>query len=108
MKNAVAWISLLSMASVLCAPPNEGWEQIRQIFYDVPLSQHRTVISIVRVFKGTAYIMLVDGSISAMDKRGAQIQIAVKSWRPEAMKRFSRGTEAEVTGSFSGGSAQSR
>jgi len=68
-------------------PPKDGWEQAHQIVYEVPVSEHRTVISIVRVSKGKAYVMLLDGANSAFDKRGAQIQIVADTWRPNGLKK---------------------
>lgn len=68
-------------------PARDGWEEIHQVEYDVPARENRVVLSIIRVFKGTAYIMLIDGAKAAVDKRGAQIQIVADTWRPFDMKK---------------------
>jgi CubicO group peptidase (beta-lactamase class C family) len=91
----------------MTAPPSkDGWEQTHQIDYDVPVSENRTVLSLVRVFQGMAYVMLLDGANGTLDKRFAQVKIAVDTWRPDGLKKedlsarsakqFSADDEAEL------------
>lgn len=68
-------------------PPTDGWEYVQQITYEVPVAENKTVLAVVRVFKGTAFIILVEGSNAAMDRRGPQLQIVVDTWRPVGMKK---------------------
>jgi CubicO group peptidase (beta-lactamase class C family) len=68
-------------------PAQEGWEQIHQINYDVPSRENKSIFTLVRVYKNTAYIMLVGGSNATLDMRGAQLQIVVDTWRPAGMQK---------------------
>ncbi|MBF0299896.1 MAG: hypothetical protein HQK51_14315 [Oligoflexia bacterium] len=53
-----------------------------RIFYEVPTVESRGVSAIAQVFKNTAYIMLVDGSSAGLNRRGAQINEVLASWKP--------------------------
>ena len=68
-------------------PPADDWDHSYQISYDVPVSQNRSVSASVNVFKGVAYIMLIDGSNATLAKRGAQIMLVSDTWRPQGLKK---------------------
>lgn len=68
-------------------PPKDGWEVTRQIIYEVPSKENRTVLSAIRVFKGIAYFMLLDSSNAGLSKRGAQLQIVGDTWHPADLKK---------------------
>ncbi len=72
-------------------PAEDGWEQTHQIVYEVPAKENRTVMTLFQVFKGQAYAILVNGSNSGLEKRGAQFQIVADTWRPEGMKKETLG-----------------
>lgn len=68
-------------------PARSGWEQAHQIIYEVPAKENRTILTAIRVFKNKAYVILVDGSNSGLEKRGAQFQILADTWQPEGLKK---------------------
>ncbi len=67
-------------------PASDGWEQIHQIVYDVPTKENRTILTVIRVFKGIAYVNLAEGVTGAFERRGSQFQIAINSWKPSGLK----------------------
>jgi len=72
---------------IFSPPSRDGWEQIHQVAYEVPAKANRSVVSVVHILKGTAYVVLVDGTNAALDKRGPQLQIVAETWRPEGLKK---------------------
>jgi CubicO group peptidase (beta-lactamase class C family) len=60
-------------------PPRDGWDEIQQTFYEVPAAEARTVIAAARRKGATWYLALIDGADPAMERRGAQMSIAVGS-----------------------------
>lgn len=68
-------------------PVKDGWEQGYQLIYETPAKDNKVVLTSIRVFKGTAYIMLLDSSNAGLSKRAAQLQIVGDTWRPSEMKK---------------------
>ena len=68
-------------------PPKDGWEQAHQIVYATPARENRTVLTLIHVFQGTAYLLLLDSSKAGLSKRGAQVQIVADTWRPPHLKK---------------------
>jgi len=90
--SRIAWKSVVpnfdfKVLQKATPPAQDGWELLSQITYDVPAKENRTVFTIVRTYKGRAYIMLLDSANGALDKRASQFQIIVDTWRPEGMQR---------------------
>ena len=67
-------------------PPSEGWDSLFQIAYDVPASESRTVIGLLKTFKGKAYINLISGSNASFGKRGPQMFQTMDAWKPLGLK----------------------
>lgn len=63
-----------------------GWEESYSIQYDIPSHESRLVYAGIRVFQSVAYIYLLDGAASCYSRRGAQIALTTKSWRPNNLK----------------------
>ena len=69
------------------SPPNsEGWDNLTQIVYDIPLKELKVIISISREKDGVAYINLISGSLKAINKRSAQLNTIIKTWKPKSIK----------------------
>jgi CubicO group peptidase (beta-lactamase class C family) len=80
-------------------PSKHGWEDTHRIVYEVPTAENRNILAVLRVFQGNAYIMLLDGTNSAFDRRGAQIQVVADTWRPDGLKEeFLGDKEAKAFG----------
>lgn len=68
-------------------PPDEGWDEIHQVNYEVPVSESKSALAVIHVLKGVAYVMLLEGASATYEKRQSQIQIVADTWRPEGMKK---------------------
>lgn len=67
-------------------PTRDGWDEIHQIIYDTPSKDSSIVVAAVRVFQKRAYVNLIRGTNAAMSRRGAQVNEAVESWKPEGFE----------------------
>ncbi len=76
-----------SIQQKVSPPPKDGWEEVRQVTYEIPVKENRTVLSVVHVFKGTAYILLLDSSNAGLSKRAAQLQIVGDTWHPPEIQK---------------------
>ncbi|HYX32639.1 MAG TPA: serine hydrolase domain-containing protein [Oligoflexus sp.] len=74
------------LAQKMSPPATGGWERVHSIAYDVPMQENRTVAATIQVFKGVAYILLLDASNSALEKRQAQLDIVSDTWKPKDLK----------------------
>ena len=66
-------------------PSSGGWDAQYEIGYDVPTKESRGVRASINVFQHRAYVALIDGSLAGLNRRGAQANQAVQSWRTTAM-----------------------
>ncbi|MCX6112009.1 MAG: serine hydrolase [Proteobacteria bacterium] len=64
-----------------------AWEHKYSVNYSTPVKDKRIVLALVRVLNGTAYINLIDAAVSGLEKRGAQVQIAINTWAPKSLKQ---------------------
>jgi CubicO group peptidase (beta-lactamase class C family) len=60
-------------------PPTQGWDEIAQVAYETAADERRVVTGIARRKGQTYYVTLVDGALSAAERRGAQLNIAIGS-----------------------------
>lgn len=60
-------------------PVTQGWDEVAQISYETTADERRIVIGAARRQGKTYYVTLVDGAISAAERRGAQLNIAIGS-----------------------------
>jgi CubicO group peptidase (beta-lactamase class C family) len=70
-------------------PPREGWDEVVQVSYDVPAAEARAVSALARRKGDTTYVTIVEGSLAAFDRRGAQLQTAVGSFRAKGVEEES-------------------
>lgn len=65
------------------APPSKApWDKTYQITFDVPTSESRIVMTLVRVYKEHAYLCLIDGKIAGFSRRAAEVNRMIESWKP--------------------------
>lgn len=68
-------------------PAKDGWEAVRQVVYEVPVKDNRTVLTAIHVYQGMAYVLLLDSSNAGLSKRAAQLQIVGDTWHPADFKK---------------------
>lgn len=76
----------LKIAQQFSLPPawlGGFWESGQQIVYDVPFSESRTVMALVRNYQNQAYISLIESTNSALQRRGAELGQMMESWKPK-------------------------
>ena len=61
-------------------PVTAGWDEVMQIAYETGADERRVVIGAARRKGKTYYVTLVDGAVSAAERRGAQLNIAMGSF----------------------------
>ena len=61
-------------------PVTQGWDEVVQIAYETTADERRIVRGVARRKGKTYYVILVDGALSAADRRGAQLNIAMGSF----------------------------
>jgi CubicO group peptidase (beta-lactamase class C family) len=66
-------------------PPIRGWESITSTDYDTKTAEHRGVFATARRYNGTTYVVLTDGEVGALSRRGAQQDVAVWTFKPTGM-----------------------
>ncbi|MBS0287552.1 MAG: beta-lactamase family protein [Proteobacteria bacterium] len=59
------------------------WESGQQIVYDVPLSESKTVMALVRTYQHHAYISLIEATNAAFQRRSAELGQMTQSWKPK-------------------------
>jgi CubicO group peptidase (beta-lactamase class C family) len=89
-----AWKAVdLSFASKVmrevAAPPQDGWEEMHQIIYEVAAKEARVELAMVRRLGARAFVNLVRASTAALSRRGAQLSEAIGSWKPEGFREVS-------------------
>ena len=60
-------------------PAMGGWDEVAQIAYETGAEERRVVIGLARRKGPLYYVALVDGALSAAERRGAQLNIAMAS-----------------------------
>jgi CubicO group peptidase (beta-lactamase class C family) len=80
-------------------PSTDGWDSTLQIVYDLPPSAGRLAMAIVRMLGKRAYINLLDGTLAAVSRRGAQVMEILKLWKPAGLREPSlAGIEPKIFG----------
>lgn len=64
------------------APAREGWDEITSVQYLTSPEEHRVVQAVALRSKDAWTVVLVDGSISTFEKRGAAAGVVVSSLQP--------------------------
>ena len=60
-------------------PAMGGWDEVAQIAYETGAEERRLVVGAARRKGTTYYVTLVDGTVAAAERRGAQLNIAMAS-----------------------------
>lgn len=76
-----------SVLQKVSPPAKDGWDKIMQIIYEVPAKENRTVLTAIKVFKESAYILLLDSSNAGLSKRASQLQIVGDTWHPADLQK---------------------
>ncbi|MBY0518101.1 MAG: beta-lactamase family protein [Bacteriovoracaceae bacterium] len=76
----------LKIDQLVSPPATKGWEAIHKISYEVPIKESRLIAADYGLYKGKAYVTLIDGKYSTLQKRGAQLQLMAQSWKPDDLK----------------------
>lgn len=70
-------------------PARQGWDEIVRTVYVTATEERRTVLAIARRKADTWYVSLIDGTDAALDRRGAQMQTAVTSFKASGVEKES-------------------
>ena len=66
-------------------PPVRGWDAMTDFDYETKASDHRSVAASFRRYGATSYVAMVDGDLGALSRRGAQLDTALWTFRPQGM-----------------------
>ncbi len=66
-------------------PPVRGWESITNTGYETKDADQRAAFALARRYNGTSYVAVIDGSRANVDRRGAQLDTALWTFRPQGM-----------------------
>ena len=78
-----------TIAREVALPLMPGWDETHQIAYATPASESRVELAFVRRLGDRAFVNLVRGSMAAVGRRGAQLNEAIKSWKPHGYRETS-------------------
>jgi CubicO group peptidase (beta-lactamase class C family) len=70
-------------------PPSGGWDAITTLSYDTGGGGDRVVEALARRHGEITHVALIDGDRAAMSRRGAQLERALATLRPEGMREES-------------------
>lgn len=70
-------------------PARDGWDAIRQQVYETATDEKRSVVGIGRRKGEVWYVALLDGTDAALDRRGAQINTVLLSFKVPGAERES-------------------
>jgi CubicO group peptidase (beta-lactamase class C family) len=80
-------------------PSTDGWDKVLQIVYNTPANEGRLAMAIVRMLGKRVYINLIDGTLAAVSRRGAQVMEILKLWKPAGLREPSlAGVEPKIFG----------
>jgi CubicO group peptidase (beta-lactamase class C family) len=66
-------------------PPIRGWELQVDVDYETKAADHRGVAALVRRYGGVTYVATFDGDQAGFAKRGAQLDTALWTFKPQGM-----------------------
>jgi len=72
-------------------PAREGWDEILQLVYETSTEERRTVTAVARRKAETWYVALLDAADAALDRRGAQVQTVLVSFKAPGAEEESLG-----------------
>jgi len=74
------------MSQDLSLPISEGWEKTYHWVYDTPSSDSHFLATLLHVYKGMAYLCLIDATLSGLSRRMAEVSLMQGSWLPAGFK----------------------
>ncbi|HKA88489.1 MAG TPA: serine hydrolase domain-containing protein [Haliangiales bacterium] len=91
---AAAWSRLepgfdLKVLRAVDLPARDGWDAIAQIAYVTKTEDRRAAFAVARRKGGTWYVHLVDGKTAALDRRGAEATVAIRSFKAAGLDKES-------------------
>ncbi len=94
MMIAEAWKAVrpdfaLDVERSVSPPPSDGWSRVTQVSYQNPTAAAKFTIGLSRTVGKTTYIHLLDASVAALGRRGAQINLLIGSFEPPGAKEES-------------------
>jgi CubicO group peptidase (beta-lactamase class C family) len=79
----------LAIERAIDLPAREGWDAIAQVAYVTKTEDKRFVVAVARRKGPTWYVALVDGKDAAMDRRGAEVTVAIRSLKAAGLEKES-------------------
>jgi CubicO group peptidase (beta-lactamase class C family) len=68
-------------------PGRDGWDAMGQIVYVTPTAESRIVLALGRRKGETWYVVLLDGKIAGVERRGAQLGTALESLKVQGLDK---------------------
>ena len=75
-----------NVASAVSPPDTQGWDSLFQANYEVAAKDSRAIIGIAREKGGIAFVVLIDGPIPTLQKRGAQLGQLITSQKAPGVR----------------------
>jgi CubicO group peptidase (beta-lactamase class C family) len=76
-----------SIRLVTARPPRNGWEETAVVDYETSPNEHLAVSAIARRKGANWSVLLLDGNVATLEKRGGAIGQITQSWRPNGYVR---------------------
>jgi CubicO group peptidase (beta-lactamase class C family) len=70
-------------------PPRDGWDDVTHVSYDVPAAETRAVVALAQRKGDVTYVALIEGAVAGFDRRGAQLNTAIGSFRAPGVEEES-------------------
>jgi CubicO group peptidase (beta-lactamase class C family) len=86
----------LAPGEVEQVPDTDDWDALTSIAYKPPASQHRIAWAHWRQFGTNRFVILVDGDIAAVERRGSEIDVLEGSLRVPGMRERTLGARRAV------------
>lgn len=75
-----------SANDTVSTPITGGWDSITQVSYEVAAAESRIIVALSRTKDEIAYVLLIDGSVPALRRRGAQVTQIIESQRAHGVE----------------------
>jgi CubicO group peptidase (beta-lactamase class C family) len=66
-------------------PPERGWDSLTFVDYETRAADQRNVFAAARRYGATTYVAVTDGNVGALARRGAQLETALWTFKPQGM-----------------------
>lgn len=78
-----------TIRQTMTPPARDGWDEVMQSVYETTAQEARVVVGVARRKGALWHVNLIDGPASAMEKRAAQVNTAIGSWKPPGLEEES-------------------